>query len=66
MGFGFSLGRSTNTVKFIRKYVKERVKEKRVLNQQLKRLDAQLENKTIDQYIYERLRDVLKINFSKQ
>ena len=66
MGFGFSLVRSTNTVKFIRKYVKERVKEKRILNDQLERLDAQLQNETIDQHTYERLIDILEINCIKQ
>ena len=53
-------------VKLIRKYVKERVKENQILNDQLERLDAQLEDKTIDKYTYERLRDVLEINSIKQ
>ncbi len=65
MAFGFSVGRSSNAVKLIRKYVKERVKENQILNDQLERLDAQLENKTIDKYTYERLRDVLEINSVK-
>ena len=66
MGFGFSVWKSNNTVKLIRKYVKERVKENQTLNDQLERLDAQLEDKTIDKYTYERLRDVLEINSIKQ
>jgi len=66
MGFSFSLGRSTNTIKFIRKYVKERAKEKRILNDQLERLDAQLQNETIDQNTYERLIEILEINCIKQ
>jgi regulator of replication initiation timing len=66
MAFGFSLGKSSNSVKLIRKYVKERVKENQTLNDQLERLDAQLENKSIDKYTYERLRDVLEINSIKQ
>jgi regulator of replication initiation timing len=66
MGFGFSVWKSNNTVKLIRKYVKERVKENQTLNDQLERLDAQLENETIDKYTYERLRDVLEINCIKQ
>ena len=66
MGSALSLGKSKKTVKLIRKYVKERMNEKRVLNDQLARLDAQLQNKTIDQHIYERFRDTLEINFIKQ
>jgi regulator of replication initiation timing len=66
MGFGFAVGKSSNTVKLIRKYVKERVKENQILNDQLERLDTQLENETIDKYTYERLRDVLEINSIKQ
>jgi regulator of replication initiation timing len=66
MAFGFSVGKSSNSVKLIRKYVKERVKENQNLNDQLERLDAQLESKSIDKYTYERLRDVLEINSIKQ
>ena len=66
MGFGFSFRRTTNQVKLIRKYVKERTKEKQILNNQLQRLDDQMRNKTIDSNTYERLRDVLEINFIKQ
>ena len=66
MGFGFPLKRTNNQVKFIRKYVNQRAKEKRALNDQLKRIDSQLQNDTIDKYTYERLRDVLEINFFKQ
>jgi len=66
MAFGFAMGKSSNTVKLIRKYVKERVKENQILNDQFERLDAQLEDKTIDKYTYERLRDVLEINSIKQ
>jgi regulator of replication initiation timing len=66
MGFGFSVWKSNNTVKLIRKYVKERVKENQTLNGQLERLDTQLENKTIDEDTYKRLRAVIEINSIKQ
>jgi regulator of replication initiation timing len=66
MAFGFTIGKSSSTIKLIRKYVKERVKENQTLSDQLERLDAQLEDKTIDEYTYERLRDVLEINSIKQ
>ena len=66
MGFGFTLKTTNNSVKFIRKYVNQRAKEKQALNDQLKRIDSQLQNDAIDKYTYERLRDVLEINFFKQ
>ena len=66
MGFGFSFGKKTNTVKLIRTYVKERVKEKQQLNEQVERLNAQLQNQTIDQYTYDRLKGALEINCFKQ
>lgn len=66
MGFWFTLKGTNNSVKFIRKYVNQRTKEKQALNDQLKRIDSQLQNDTIDKYTYERLRDVLEINYFKQ
>ena len=66
MGFGFTFGKSNNTIKAIQKFVKERIKEKQILNDQLERIDAQFQNETIDQYTYERLRDVLEINQMNQ
>jgi hypothetical protein len=66
MGFGFSVWKSSNSVKLIRKYVKERVKETQIIHGQLERLDTQLENKTIDEDTYKRLRAVLEINSVKQ
>lgn len=62
MGFGFSVWKSNNSVKLIRKYVKERVKENQIIHGQLERLGTQLENKTIDKDTYKRLRAVLEIN----
>ena len=46
--------------------MKVRAKEKRILDNQLKRLDVQLQKEEIDQHTYERLKDVLEINFIKQ
>jgi hypothetical protein len=66
MGFGFTLKRTNNSVKFIRTYVYQRAKEKQTFTAQLKRIESQLQNDTIDKYTYERLRDVLEINFFKQ
>ena len=66
MGFGFTLKRTNNSVKFIRKYVNQRAIEKQTFDDQLKRIDSQLQNDTIDKYTYERLIEVLEINFFKQ
>ena len=66
MAFGFTLSKPNNTVKFIRKYVKERVKEKQILHEQLERLNVQLLNDAIDQYTFERLKGVIEINFMRQ
>ena len=66
MGFGFAKKNKKNSIKLIRKYVQERIKEKQTLNEQLNRLADQMQNNTIDQYTYERLRDVLEINSIKQ
>ena len=66
MGFSFTTPKTTNTAKLINRYIKERIKEKQLFNNQIERLDKQLQNETIDEYTYERLRDVLEINFFKQ
>jgi len=66
MGFGFSFRITTNQVKLIRKYANERTKEKRILNEQLQRLDDQMRNKTIDSNTFDRLRDVLEMNRIQQ
>ena len=66
MVFSFAFGKSRKAVKLIRKYVKERVKEKQLISSQFERLDAQLEDKTIDKDTYKRLRNVLEIYSIKQ
>jgi len=66
MVFGSTFGKSKKAVKLIQKYVKERVKENQLINSQHERLDAQLQNKTIDKDTYKRLRNVLEINSIKQ
>ena len=66
MGLGLSRKRKTKSAKVIHKFVKQRVKEKKILNDQVERLDSQLQNDSIDQHTYERLRDLLEINFVKQ
>jgi len=66
MGLRVKPWHTNSQVKLIRKYVSERAKEKKVFDNQLKRIDCQLQNNSIDECMYERLRDVLEINFFKQ
>ena len=66
MVFGFTFGKSKKAVKLIQKYVKERVKKNQLIISQRERLDAQLQNKTIDKDTYKRLRNVLEIYSIKQ
>jgi hypothetical protein len=66
MNLSLSLGKSTDKVKVIRNYVKVRAKEKQILDNQLERLYVQLRKREIDKHTYERLKDVLEINFIKQ
>ncbi len=61
--FSFVFGKKKKIGKSIRTYVGDRVKEKRAFEQQVKGLEIQLRNKTVDQDTYNRLRDILEINF---
>ena len=64
MGFPFIvLGKERKRRKLIRKYMKDRVEQKKVFDEQLTRLALQLRDKTIDQDTYDRLRDILEIHF---
>jgi len=65
MEFKFSFGKK-KMVKSIRTYVTGRVKEKKAFEEQLKRLEVQLQNKTLDQFTYERMRDILEASFVQQ
>ena len=64
MGLGFNRKRITKSAKQIRKYIKQRVEERKILNRQLKILDSQLQHDSIDEQTYERLRDLLEVNFA--
>jgi predicted PurR-regulated permease PerM len=48
MGFWFTLKGTNNSVKFILNYINQRAKEKQALNDQLKRIDSQLQNDKIN------------------
>ncbi len=66
MGFKLSFWKKKKIEKSIRAYMTSRVKETRSFQEQLKRLEFQLQNKTLDRFTYERMRDVLEINFVQQ
>lgn len=65
MGF-FTPTRTCRTAKLINRYIKERTKERQLLNGQMQRLDNQFQNGAIDECTYERLKDALEINDVKQ
>jgi len=65
MKFQFSFGKK-KMGKSIRAYVTGRMKEKRAFEEQLERLEVQLENKTLDQFTFERMRDILEASFVQQ
>lgn len=65
MKFKFSFGKKKR-VKSIRAYVRGRLNEKRAFEEQLERLEVQLQNKILDQFTYERMRDILEVRFVQQ
>ena len=66
MGFKLNFWKKKKVEKSIRAYMASRVKEKRSFQEQLKRLEFQFQNKRLDRFTYERMRDVLEINFIQQ
>ena len=67
MDFPFPiLGKKRKQKKLIREYIRDQVKQKRSFDEQLKKLEAQFRSKLIDESTYERLRDILEIQFMKQ
>lgn len=61
LGFGFR--KRDNSIKIIRNYIKHRAREKHFLNEQIKILETQLQNGSIDEDTYERSRDIIEIQF---
>jgi hypothetical protein len=66
MDFHLAFWKKQKMGKLIGNYISDRAKEKRVFQEQLKRLDAQLQDKTIDQQKYDRLRNILEVRFIRQ
>jgi hypothetical protein len=60
MGFSLPFGKKRKIRKLIEKYLKDNVREERTFNEQRKRLDSQLDDRQIDQQIYERYRVILE------
>ncbi|UCC58456.1 MAG: hypothetical protein JSW14_00575 [Candidatus Bathyarchaeum sp.] len=63
---GIMFGKKRKMRNLIKSYVSFRVKERRVFNEQLKRLDDQLHDKKIDPDTHERLRDVLEAKYYRE
>jgi len=66
MVFKFSFWKKKKIGKSIRAYVTGRVKEKRSFEEQLERLEVQLQSKILDQFTFERMRDILEVSFVQQ
>jgi len=66
MGLSLPFWKKRKFQKLVGNYISLRVKEKRAFDEQKKRLDAQLQDKKIEQQIYERLREVLEANYFQQ
>lgn len=63
VGFHLYLGKKKKIREAIRVYVGARVKEKRTFEEKLQTLEAQLQNKILDEFTYERVRDLLEASF---
>ena len=66
MNFNFSFGKKPKKNKLICKFVNQRIQHKKVYQEQLDRLDSQLQLENIDQLERERLRTILEAKFYEQ
>jgi hypothetical protein len=67
MGFSLPFGKERKMRKFMENYFKDRVSDKIAFHEQIKILDAQLNDKQIEQQTYERLRTILmSYHYQKQ
>ena len=60
MGSSLPFGKERKIQKLIRNYIKDRAREKRAFNEQIKRLDAQFDDEQINWQTYERFRMILE------
>ena len=63
---GIYFGKKRKMRNLIKNYVNFRVKERRTFNEQLKRLDAKLQDKEIEHDTYERLKEVLEAKYYQE
>ena len=61
MGIGFNFKKKNKIARYIHSYVAARVREKEELNQQLTKLETQLQEKEIDEQLYEQFKELLEI-----
>jgi hypothetical protein len=66
MGFNFSFGKKPKTGKLIGKYVNHRIQHKKSYQEQLDRLDSQLQHENIDEIERDRLRTILEAKYYEQ
>ncbi len=66
MGFNFSFGKKPKTGKLISKYVNQRIEHKKSYQEQLDRLDSQLQHENIDKIERDRLRTILETKYYQQ
>ena len=60
---GFSFGKKPKTGKLIGKYVNQRIQHKKFYQEQLGRLESQLQHENIDKIERDRLRTILEAKF---
>ena len=66
MGFSFSFAKKPKTGKLIGKYVDQRNQHKKSYQEQLDRLDLQLQHENIDKIERDRLRTILEAKYYQQ
>ena len=66
MGFSFSFGKKPKTGKLMGKYVNQRIQHKKSYQEQLDRLDSQLQQENIDKLERDRLRTILEAKYYEQ
>jgi hypothetical protein len=66
MIFNLSLRKKSKKGKLIQKYVNQRVRQKRLYQEQLDRLDSQLKHENIDLNERDRLRTILEAKYYEQ
>lgn len=66
MALSFSFGRKQKMGTLMVKYVNKRIRQKKSYEEQLERLDAQLQHENIDKLERDRLRTILEAKYYKQ